>query len=905
MLLCELAIENIQSYTHETIDFEDGETLIYGKNGAGKSTIFRSVFGALFPQSGKHEIGSGFNLADFVRRDEDQGRIELTFEVGGQNYTVEWVIDADGSTDSCELRSEALAEPISGVRKVERTISQDLLGMDSSSFVSSVYVQQGDIARLVHADEDTRKEILDGLLGLSRADELIDRTVKARREAKNKRDEAENRLAEARDQLDELPEKDTLQAEIAELNEEIDAKIDEIEEYQEDINEIDDQLDEWRKRLKTIDELKEEREELADELEEKRGDYETYGEELEAAKENKEAAERDQEAARERIAELDDAVDAYDLSSAEGAEEALEDIRSELSDEQKEKTGIKADLRSAKGEVERLEGEKEDREEDLEDAEREYEQLEEDLATVREESERLKSAIEEAESEAVAAVDEVRERAGELPVPEEAGLETLRDEEIPDARDELAAEREELGNKIGRLQTKEEQLSDLGDDGVCPVCGAEHKGGHTADGRSVEQALSDTQSDIEDLHEERERLSEQRDALSDLREDVTDALSQQETVEDLQDDLEAVQKEIERLESDLEEQEEAVENAEGELDAAREELEDVRERVEELEGGLEDVEDRVAELEEIKEPIEEACEKYEELDDLAGDIEQYEQQIEHAREMRRTLLEDIDSLEDDIDEIDEELADTDVEELESKIEEYEGYRETAVEEKEGAEQERESLVQERADKNATRNKIEQQKERVETLTEQKEWGDEIVADINDVIAAYEDVKTKLREENVELLNAYTNEVFNDLYQNQSYAGVHIDQDYTINLVTSDGAHMKPEVTSGGESTVVNLALRAGIYRLVAKRDSSGGKRLPPFILDEPTSFLDDNHVDELHSVIQAIAEWNVPQILVVSHNDRLIQNADAALHVEKDPVADASTVSPTHDREGGIAGDDD
>jgi exonuclease SbcC len=413
--------------------------------------------------------------------------------------------------------------------------------------------------------------------------------------------------------------------------------------------------------------------------------------------------------------------------------------------------------------------------------------------------------------------------------------------------------------------------------------------------------------DIEDLHEERERLSEQRDTLSDLREDVNDALAKQETVQDLEADLEDVQEEIERLEGELEDQEATIEEAEEKLEAAQEELADAHDRVEELEDDLEAVENRIDELDDIKEPVEEACEKYEEIDDLAGDIDQYEQNIEHAREMRRTLLEDIDDLEDEIEEIDDELADIDVEDLESKIDEYEGYRETAVEEKETAEEEHERLVQDRADKKAALNTVEQQEERVETLTKQKEWGDTVVEDINDIITGYEDVKTQLRKENVELLNAYTNEVFNDLYQNQSYAGVHIDQDYTISLVTSDGAHMKPEVTSGGESTVVNLALRAGVYRLVAKRDSSGGDRLPPFILDEPTSFLDDDHVDELHSVIQAISEWNVPQILVVSHNDRLIQNADAALHVEKDPTEDASTVTPSHGESGtgGIAGDDD
>jgi exonuclease SbcC len=907
MLLRALTIENIQSYTHETVDFEDGETLIYGSNGAGKSTIFRSVFGALFPESGKHEIGTDFNLADFVRRDADEGRIELTFEAGGQDYTVEWVIDADGNTDACELRSDALAEPISGVRAVERTISTDLLGMDASSFVSSVYVQQGDIARLVHADEDTRKEILDGLLGLSRVDDLIDRAVKARREAKNHRDEAKNRLAEARDQLDDLPAKDTLQTEIAELDERIDQKSTEIEEYEQDIEEIDDQLDEWREQLKSVDELKDRREDLADELNGKRAEYESHGEDLEEAKKNKEAAEEQQTEARERISELDEAVDGYDLSAAESAEAALEDVEADLSDEQEEKAGIEADLRNAKDDIERLAEEKEEREADLDGAEREYERLEEALEAERAEKDRLESEIAEAESDAEAAVEEVRERAAGLPIPEDAALETLRDEEIPEARDELAGRREELGNRIGRLQTKEEQLSDLGNSGICPVCGAKHDGGHTADGRSVDEALSDTQSDIQELHEERERLSEQRDALSDLRSNVNDALAKREAVEDLEDDLEGVQDEIERLGGDVDEQATEIEEAEDALETAREELEAARDRVEELERDHDAIKERIAQLEDVKEPVEEASKKFDEIDDLGGDIEQYEQTIDHAREMRRTLLEDIDELEDEIDDIDDELEGVDVEELESNIDEYEGYRETAVEEKETAEAERETLRNDRSDKRAQLNAVEKQEARVETLTAQKEWGDAVVEDINDIIAAYEDVKAQLREENIDLLNAYTNEVFNDLYQNQSYAGVHIDRDYTVKLVTSDGAHMKPEVTSGGESTVVNLALRAGVYRLVAKRDSSGGDRLPPFILDEPTSFLDDDHVDELHSVIQAISEWNVPQILVVSHNDRLIQNADAALHVEKDPTEDASRVTPTHGgaETGGVAGDDD
>lgn len=894
MYLRELTIENIQSYEQETITFDPGEILIYGDNGAGKSTIFRSVFGALFPESGKHEIGTEFNLGDFVRRDAEQGRIKLVLEVGGEDYTIEWEINADGTTKTCELTSDALAEPVSGVRNVEETVSEDLLGMDASSFISSVYVQQGDIARLVYADQDKRKEILDGLLGLSRVDDLIDRAVTARREAKEKRDDAEGRLAEVRDQLNALPEKDTLEDEIATLSGEIDDKTEEIAEYEDDIEEIDDQLKDWEEKLETVDELEEERADLEEELAETRDEYESLGEDLDEAKEAKRQAEQQQADARDRIEELDGEVEAHDLSTEDAAASSLEDIESTLNDLQEDKAGLQADRRNAKGEVRRLEDERSERETDVEDEQEEYARIEDELEAKQEEEESLETELADAEDAADAAEEAVRERAANLPVPEDGELEALRDSEIPAARDELADERERLGNEIGRLQTKEEQLDDLDESGECPVCGEIHEDGRTADGRTVDEALDDTQAEIKALRDERATFSDQRDALADLREEITEAINKRETAADTEDELESVRDEIDRLEDELADQKADLDAAKADLEATDEELEDARETVESLEEKIEEIEAEIAEQKETKEQVSDACDAYEEISEFEDDIERHEESIDHAREMRRRLLEEIDDLEDEIEEIDEKLAEIDIEELREQIEEYQGYREAAVEEKEQAEAEREELRNARSDKRAKLDAVETQEERVETLSEQKEWGDQIVEDINTIIAAYEDAKSQLRKENVELLNAYANEVFDDLYQNQSYAGININQEYTIELITSDGARMKPAVTSGGETTVVNLALRAGVYRLVAKRDSSGGTKLPPFILDEPTSFLDDDHVDELHSVIQSISEWDVPQILVVSHNDQLIENADLALHVTKDPAEDASNVAPAH-----------
>ena len=84
------------------------------------------------------------------------------------------------------------------------------------------------------------------------------------------------------------------------------------------------------------------------------------------------------------------------------------------------------------------------------------------------------------------------------------------------------------------------------------------------------------------------------------------------------------------------------------------------------------------------------------------------------------------------------------------------------------------------------------------------------------------------------------------------------------------------------------------------REGNAG-RLPPLILDEPTTFLDEGHVDRLDDMIESIAKWDVPQVLVVSHDDRLIQGAEHEMEVSIDDTTNASRVDV---RQGGQIGDE-
>ncbi|WP_276302639.1 hypothetical protein [Halorussus lipolyticus] len=81
-----------------------------------------------------------------------------------------------------------------------------------------------------------------------------------------------------------------------------------------------------------------------------------------------------------------------------------------------------------------------------------------------------------------------------------------------------------------------------------------------------------------------------------------------------------------------------------------------------------------------------------------------------------------------------------------------------------------------------------------------------------------------------------------MYQNSSYQQVVISQEeskdsyeYNIKLLRDDNELEGPSNASGGERAIVNLALRAGIYRLVAEKHGGDRGSLPPLILDEPTT----------------------------------------------------------------------
>ena len=152
-------------------------------------------------------------------------------------------------------------------------------------------------------------------------------------------------------------------------------------------------------------------------------------------------------------------------------------------------------------------------------------------------------------------------------------------------------------------------------------------------------------------------------------------------------------------------------------------------------------------------------------------------------------------------------------------------------------------------------------------------------------AMYMRLRVELRARNIGALDAYLNEMFAFMYSNNAYSRVSLDSDYNLIIYEKDGTELEPKLLSGGERAILNLVFRCAIYRLLSQ------ETLPPLILDEPTVFLDKGHVDQLIKLIELMStRYGVDQILIVSHDESLLDSADHLYSVEKDPITNISSI---------------
>lgn len=731
----------------------------------------------------------------------------------------------------------------------------------------------------------------------------------------------EERLTEARDEREaRVNERDDLEARLEEtetdlegaesnLNTRLNDRNERVAAFLSAVDDPDEVTDEHERAVTDrIEDLREQREDLTGTKREVTTTREHTSEDLEDARSERDDAEDELADAEAELADIEDDIERAedDLSEAEDEFErrldALASLGSDLDiDVTSENLGELRDT-VLPNRLEQVNAELNDVGNTIAGHENDIERYEEEIAEL--------TALEK---------DGTCPKCGQ-PVDETHVADEVADLEaqIDDAESALEDERE----AEAALQSEKASLQDLRDDVIDAIQFRENT---RVEAREDVTSLRDEAADVEAHIDEVEETIEAREAtiteleaeidkfdervadLDDEIETVTtdietgdEVLDTFEAVRDQRDAVDTLETEIEDLQSDIEDVADTIDTLDEEIADLKGDIADQDGAVEDAEAALEAADGRVEELDDARKTVEDAVERYDEIADLRTTIQQEQQSIQHARDRIEDLNSQIARLREEKEDIEDDLGEKDIEDLRDDLEQVEELVEKRQDQRDDRQEELQDTRDERTRLEADLENFRSKKAQIDLLERKERWAQEVHDELDSTIAIYESTKSDLREQYLAYINEYTNDIFKEIYKNSSYQQVLIEEayndrsrsyEYDIRLLRDDGTTEDPSNASGGERAIVNLALRAGIYKLIAELHGGNQGQLPPFILDEPTTFLDEGHVGQLEQMLTTIQEWNVPQIIVVSHDESLIHGADHECYVTIDEASKTSQIT--------------
>jgi len=875
-------LSNFKCYDDADVRLDRGVTVIHGLNGSGKSSLLEACFFALY---GSKALDN--TLDEVVTIGADDAEVELWFAHGGDAYHVERRVRATGEqaqTAKCVL--EGPDETVEGARDV-RGYVEELLRMDADAFVNCAYVRQGEVNKLINATPDERQDMLDSLLQLGKLEEYRERASDARVGVDRVRRDKRGSLSQLDDQIEAKEDAD-LHARLNDHRTDLESVTSEIERfegqrekavetrdqaaeildsYEEKRTELDDLESDIEELRAAVLETERDREELAETISDRREARTEHREELgELLPETELDGRADDPPERAAVESLLDGLAERD----DELQEALQDVTAEVSEH-----GTRAEnLRETAAD---LESQAESKREQAGDLESDVAETREALADRREKIDDLGDRIESLERE-----------FDDAPV-EFGAAEAFRDEvaeELSEVRETVASLDADVKNQREAIEEAEALL----EAGKCPECGQDVDGSpHVESIDDDRKRLADLKDDLADTRDRRDdlegRLGE-AERLVEVESEVRECRSNRSNVEQL----------VEQREETLEEKVEQAERLREEADETESEAAEKREAAEDHEDAAAECRERVGEINGERGTIRERRERLERVDELLVEISDATDAVERLRERREQLEATNDERRERLAEKRERRSDLQAEFDEDRIEEAREQREKAADYVEQADAKLDDL-RERRDElqsaiggvEAEIEELESLRDRREELAERVEWLDSLYEEAEQLQRMYGDLRADLRRRNVESLEAMLNEIFDLVYQNDSYARIELSGEYELTVYQKDGEPLDPEQLSGGERALFNLSLRCAIYRLLAE-GIEGAAPMPPLILDEPTVFLDSGHVSQLVELVEAMREYGVEQILVVSHDDELVGAADDLVRVEKDSTTNRSSV---------------
>jgi exonuclease SbcC len=908
MIIEKLILKNFKSYLDTTVGFQQGINIIVGKNGAGKSSILEAISFALF----KKHFGVLNDLIKLDKNKELEKRkkmsVVLEFRSNGILYKVKRERNKTSSkalffmeNKDSSNEHEEFVRIASGDSEVNKEV-QNVLGMDSELFLNAIYIKQGEIANLILKTPSERKKLISKLLGIESLEKAWKNSLQLVHDYENRKIELKTLVDANTEFFKELKDKKISCIGLNSKKKELKHELVELQEFNKEKIIEKERMDSEKSVFETLNlELKNEK----NNLQKLKVDKEVFDKQL--IEINK---------AEEEVDKLKPKVDKLPIY-----ENFLETCR-KIKNLKEKQTLLQKQLDDVSRYNEILKKE--------EPIYNEYKNLENTLKRLNERKNEINSKLqimakdietkkdlEEEISKYKQNIDNFSKKVKDKLFIEVSDFESLNkfleenktkiQGKINNLQEDISSKNQDISSlkeKIRATNEDKKQLEKVEDE--CPVCKSEisHEKRNQLNNSYI-HIITDSNKTIEGIDKNIKKCSSQKDFLLCKLDEIDGIIKESQTYKNIG---ETLLKNLEKK-NNLEKKINTKKEDEFELGKILSLIKDKEERLKSINKANQNYLEAKGSIKVLEKPfvVNNDLIKINNLIDkevyniknimkkdsfLSSDIEEEKlkeriydlkrsndkyKHLEGILTTKKVVISQIESKEKSIIEttnkinkintnlevskFDEFKYNKNIRIINSNTEKINNYIEK-IGKLDGEITQLKNSIKKLEEKIKNSDKNKQELENIDNLLK-------LLKHIRELFSK-DGIQKDLRLYSKPLIEKHTKEYFEKF--NFTYHDLCLDEDYNI-IVFGVGGETKLDMVSGGEKIGIALSLRFGITKAISKGN------INTILLDEPTIYLDDYRRDELIGIIGNI---DIPQMIIVTHDNELENAADKVITVEKD-----------------------
>lgn len=188
MIIKKIVLDNIRSYEHQEISFNEGSTLLAGDIGSGKTSVLLGIEFGLFG------LQPGQRGSILLRHDTVEGGVKLIFEVDGKEITVERTLKRGKtvSQDYAAITIDGIKEEMSVTELKSRVLAilnypPEFSKKQNILYKFTVYTPQEEMKQIILEDSETRLNTLRHVFGIDKYKRILENTAVIRMKIREER----------------------------------------------------------------------------------------------------------------------------------------------------------------------------------------------------------------------------------------------------------------------------------------------------------------------------------------------------------------------------------------------------------------------------------------------------------------------------------------------------------------------------------------------------------------------------------------------------------------------------------------------------------------------------------------------------------------------------------------------